>query len=371
MPVPSLPAALFTWTSFARMTPPQPFSSFIRTTGYRLRPPRPLPHAATVTRFRDAVLAEGNAEPRQLATLLCERRPGDRPTIVLGGFVPDATEQVFLMRSLLLKSGSVYYFNYPPGGFSLDLLCAQIDDLVEELTLRRGVRPIVFSVSFGGGLLIEWMRRVRAAGRRPEVAGVVLVSPVACAADVVDPAKPKAATLVGRAVKPYFDRGDSMDSASIERSRAIFAKMFESGVHNREAIRALMSAAESARLRQNVLATIRRIDFAGACERVRALGRLEEPGAWIGAPGLPPLCDAPALILYAENEASVITGNSPTRLALEEGHPALFPRGECRIVTGGASPVQHGSLIFHYYQFLPHVARFYRGLKTGKFRMAA
>jgi hypothetical protein len=33
--------------------------------------------------------------------------------------------------------------------------------------------------------------------------------------------------------------------------------------------------------------------------------------------------------------------------------------------------VQHASLIFHYFQFLPHVAAFYRGLKSGKTRLAA
>lgn len=84
------------------------------------------------------------------------------PTIVLGGFVPDATEAVFLLRHTLLRSGSLYCFNYPRRGFSNDLLFAQLHDLVDELVLPRGRPPVIFAVSFGAGLLIEWLKRARA-----------------------------------------------------------------------------------------------------------------------------------------------------------------------------------------------------------------
>jgi hypothetical protein len=33
--------------------------------------------------------------------------------------------------------------------------------------------------------------------------------------------------------------------------------------------------------------------------------------------------------------------------------------------------VQHASLIFHYFQFLPHIAAFYRKVKTGRLPLAA
>jgi len=33
--------------------------------------------------------------------------------------------------------------------------------------------------------------------------------------------------------------------------------------------------------------------------------------------------------------------------------------------------VQHASLIFHYFQFLPHIVAFYRGLKTQPISRAA
>jgi hypothetical protein len=94
--------------------------------------------------------------------------------------------------------------------------------------------------------------------------------------------------------------------------------------------------------------------------------------AWTAAPGHLPLSEAPALILFAEKESSVLTETSPTRQAFESVLPAFFPRGELRVVTGEeGNAVQHASLIFHYFQFLPHIAGFYRGLKSGKFRQAA
>jgi pimeloyl-ACP methyl ester carboxylesterase len=323
-----------------------------------------------VTRASDAALMRGVGEPRQLATILCEDQPGQHPTIVLGGFVPDSTEQVFLLRRMLFQSGSVYYLNYSRRGFSLELLCAQLDDLVEELTVLRGQRPVIFTVSFGGGLLVEWLRRDRAGLRPADIAGTILVSPVACVGDVLDPAESKPATLTARALKPYFDPPGKMSHTVVERSQAIFSKMFNAGAQNRDALLGLMNADEIGPFLEGIMVSIKGLDFAGASERVRALGQFVEPDAW-SAPDRTVLTEAPTLILYAESEGTVLTGNSPTRAALNTGLMQLFPKGECRVVTGGASPVQHASLIFHHHQFLPHVANFYKNLKAGKVSVAA
>ena len=84
------------------------------------------------------------------------------------------------------------------------------------------------------------------------------------------------------------------------------------------------------------------------------------------------MSDAPTLILYAEKEGAVLADTSPTRQALEQFPYTFFPQGQVRIVSGGAGgPVQHASLVFHYYQFLPHFQRYYRGLKSRKFGQAA
>ncbi len=368
MPALSLSPALLALTRFA----PPPMHTLLRATGYKLRPPRPQPHAPAIARAQAEVLARGAARPHQRATLLCERRLGAQPTIVLGGFVPDSTEQVFLLRGFLLRQGSVYYFNYPRGGFSVELLCAQLDDLVHELNLRHGQRPAIFGVSFGAGVVLEWLRRARATGRQPDLAGLVLVSPVACSADVVVPGETKPSTLLGRALRPYLEAGERVPDAVVEKSRAIFAKMFEAGAQNREALRTLMTAAELHALRAAVLGAIRTIDATGAGERVQAMCAMPPLSAWTTSAQLP-LSHAPTLVLYAEKESAVLTESSPTRLALTSALPVFFPRGELRTVTGGAagSAVQHASLIFHYFQFLPHVAAFYRGLKTGKLRLAA
>ena len=368
MPAPALPTAPPAPGVLSLIAPPLPLRAFLRFAGYRLRPPQPVPHAPEVTHAADAVLARGEAEPRQASTVLCERRAGDRPTIVLGGFVPDSTEQVFLLRGMLLRHGSVYYLNYPRRGFSIAMLCAQIDDLVEELRLR-GQRPVVLSVSFGCAVLVEWLRRARAQRRETPVSGAVLVSPVACYEDVADPSSARPATLLGRALRPFAERGVGADPSVVERARVILLKMFEAGANNRAALAGLLSPAELRRLHAAVSAAIRGIDATGAIERVGALRALDPPASW--ATPWPPLCPAPALILYAEKEGSVLSANSPTRRLLESDRSRLFPASECRVVRGGVTPVQHASLIFHHYQFLPHVAAFYRRSNSGKFVLAA
>ena len=106
--------ALSLFAQLGRFAPTQPLRTFIRTTSNKLRPPQQEIFMPKVRRAQDAVLQSGRAGEHQRATVLWERSRGRVPTIVLGGFVPDATEQVFLLRGFLLKSGSLYYFNYPP-----------------------------------------------------------------------------------------------------------------------------------------------------------------------------------------------------------------------------------------------------------------
>jgi pimeloyl-ACP methyl ester carboxylesterase len=289
---------------------------------------------------------------------------------VLGGFVPDSTEQVFLLRGFLLRQGSVYYLNYPRRGFSLDLLCAQLDDLVEELAGRCGRPPVVLSVSFGGGVVLEWLRRRREEGKPPELAGLLFVSPVACVEDLIAREGPKPATLMGRAIQPYLNSKDGADSALVEKSRGIMSRMFEAGAQNHAALQTLMSGDELRELRAGVLAAIQGIDLAGARERVSALQQLA-PLPWPERIQPTPLSEAPTLILYAEKETSVIAPRSPTRMALEGRHRDYFSQSRCMLVTGGKSPVQHASLIFHYFQFLPFIAKFYRELRPGSLRLAA
>jgi len=371
MPATIANPALSFLTAFGRMSPTQPFRTFIRTTGYKLRPPRPLPFAPAVRTAQDEILARGNVGLHQGASILHEERKGPTPTIVLGGFVPDAAEQVFLMRGFLLKNGSVYYFNYPCRGFSADLIYAQLGDLVDELTRKHGRPPVVFAVSFGVGVVLEWLKRARQSGRHIDLSGLVLVSPVACAEDLFTPGEAKPSTLLARAVRPYVDHDTRIQPAQIEKTRAIFTKMFEAGAQNKATLRTLMTVAELRRLKTSVLGTIESIDCTGAFERMRALRQMQPPSAYFSQ-ALLPLCEAPTLILYAEKEDSVLTPGSPTRFALAAAHRAYFPESQCKVIANpGGAPVQHASLIFHCFNFLPAISAFYKRLRQPRLSRAA
>lgn len=370
MPALSFAPAVSLLAAFQRVSPLRPLRTLLRTADEKLHPPRPKTHAPQVRHAQDEVLARGGAGPHQLASLFREHGKGRVPTIVLGGFVPDSTEQVFLLRRFFLRSGDLYSLNYPRNGFSLDLVCAQLDDLVEELS-SRGQPPVLFSVSFGSGILLEWLRRNRVAARDPALAGVVLVSPVACVADMIAPAAPKPTTLLGRALRPYLDSAAAVRDEIVERSRLIFTRMFEAGAQNHGTLATLMSRSELKRLHAAVMGTIRGIDANGARERVQALRLMEPPSAYFSLSILP-LTAAPALILFAEKEDAVLDSGSPTRFALENAHRAYFPDSRALVVSNHlGTPVQHASLIFHVFDFLPPITSFYQRLKPRRLRSAA
>ncbi len=351
-------------------TPPAPLRMLLRTAGRKLRPRppamlfSPLAHGRAYT-----LLAEGRAEPRQYAEIRHDVGSGTTPTIVLGGFVPDSTDSVFLMRNFLLRQGDLYCVNYPRQGFNMDLLFAQLDDLMENLQ-RAGRKPVILAISFGAGLLLEWLRRHRMDGRFLAIEGIVLVSPVACTEDLIPACGGKPSTLLGRAIRPYLGDG-VVSSQTIEKSRTVFRKMFDAGAQNKTAVRAIMTAHELADLHGAVVGTIAGISAEGACERVQSLKHLQSPSAYF-QPGLLPLTEAPVLILYAEKEDSVLDPGSPTRFAMAAAHRAYFPVSEYHVVSSRAgSAVQHASLIFHCTHFLPFFSGFYRRMRRIQIRNAA
>ena len=338
--------------------PTAPLRIWLRTTGNKLRPPRTVPHQATVRTRQDFVQANGHAGLHQHADVLVEKRPGPCPTIIVGGFVPDSTDAFYLMRGGLTAHGSVYYLNYPSRGFSTELFLAQLEDLIEEIARTRGHRPALIGVSFGAGLVLELLRQAAANGRELPLAGLILVSPVACAADLLDPDELKPSTLLGRVIKPYLSVPARSDDSVVEKARSVFLKMFESGANNRDALRFVLTRLESLRLRDSVLGTINAINATGAGERVRALAAMpamREPTVFFSGP---------TLVLYAEKETSVLVRTSPTWREFRQRSSAWFPRGRCVTVTNTSdNPVQHASLIFHSHNFQPHFTAFYRRLR--------
>jgi hypothetical protein len=370
MPALSFAPALSLLAAIQRVSPVRPLRTFMRAAEERFRPQTLARHEPATRPAEQALLGRAGAGLHQRATILREAGRGRLPTIVLGGFVPDPSEQVFLLRRMLLRHGDVYYFNYSPQGFSTELACAQLDDLVSEL-VANGQLPVVFSVSFGGGLALDWLRRTRLAGREAPLAGLVVVSPVTCADDVVAPGAGKPATLLGRALKPFLGGGEVAES-TVEKSRTIFLRMFESGARNKTALSILMTSEEFTRLRGAVMGTIGRITQGGACERVRAMAAMLPPPAYFSNAVLP-LTTAPALVLFAENEDGVLDPGSPARFALQTAHRAYFRNGRVQQVAAlpGSPPVQHASLIFHVFEFLPHLADFYGKLRHSRMRSAA
>ena len=95
-----------------------------------------------------------------------------------------------------------------PAVARLEELFAQLEDLVEELAEVHGQQPVIFSVSFGVGLVMEWLKRARREGRQIELRGLVLISPVACVEDLLAPGEAKPTTLLGRAINQRL-RGDA------------------------------------------------------------------------------------------------------------------------------------------------------------------
>ena len=334
-----------------------------------LRPP-PGPFVPRTRTAQKALLDSGRALPSQLANIRRDFSFGSRPTIVLAGFVPDAADQVLLLRHELTRHGCVYYVHYSRQGFSTDLICAQLDDLVAELASRHGQRPYLLNVSFGCGLLLEWLRRSRLQYRAPDLAGVLLISPVACDADLVNPVLAKPDTLVGRALQPFLDAVGTITPEGLQKSRTVFTRMFDAGAQSRETLGALFSPADLAALRRRVAEAISGIDPAGALERVRSLTFM--PGLQDLADRGIPVTQAPALVLYAEKEGSVLTATSPTRLALERALSTLFPRGRlCEVTNPSGSPVQHASLIFHAANFRPYFQALYAEQKNRRWPAAA
>ena len=348
-----------------RHNPTAPLRIWLRNTGHKIRPPCARPLAAIIRHRQDAVLAAGRAGPHQYAPALAEAGTGGQPTIVIGGFVPDTQDALYLLRAGLLKQGSLYTFSYPSRGFDTDLFVAQLADCIEDVTARHGRMPVLIGISFGAGLVVEMLRRTTASGTALPLAGVVLISPVCGVTDLIEPGTPKATTLLGRVIKPYLDRNGVVDESIIARSRAVFLKMFEAGAQNHQALSLLLTQGESLRLRSAVLATINAITTTGVVERVRALcdfPDLQEPRC---------LCPAPALVLFAEKEGAVLRENSPTQREFGHRTRSWFPQGLCLTVRHTPdNPVQHASLIFHAQNFAQPLWAFYRQIKNTHYRAA-
>jgi len=148
--------------------------------------------------------------------------------------------------------------------------------------------------------------------------------------------------------------------------------MFEAGAQNKLALRRLMTRGELEHLRGAVMGAIRGITPDGARQRVRALAAMRSPTDYF-VPAALPLTTAPTLVLFAEREDAVMDPQAPSLFALRHACHAYFPAGHVREVAAraGDTPVQHASLIFHVFEFLPPLQAFYARIRHLPLPLAA
>jgi hypothetical protein len=293
-------------------------------------------------------------QPALRSQIFKEKGYGDIPTIVIGGFVPDATEVVEFQRDLFRQYGTIYFINYPRNGFSQELFFAQLADLIEDIN-HRGYRPVIFSVSFGSGLLARFLRQCLEPDSL-KIKGIVMASPVLCPEDLIRPERDRSGGIrmlesnLKRILKADPFAEDDVNR-QIERARRCFKALFEAGAENRQ-----LSGRHLA-IRRKIMDAIERTSAAGGYQRVLALKEFSRPLSG------KPIFSGPALTLLAEQEEDLLVPGSPTLAALHapDSCRELFPRGKMRVVSSGSpvDTVAHASLIFHHHHYNPLIRSWY------------
>lgn len=309
-------------------------------------------------RSREFNVIEQNQDTyRKRCQIFREKGAGNIPTIVLGGFVPDATETVEFQRKLLRQHGSIYYVNYGRNGFCQDMFTAQLTDLIESLALK-GQKPLIMGVSFGCGLLASYLQH---AGKQvhESVRGLILVSPVITTHDLIRTADQKRdgvrileSNL--RKIVAADPENETDISKHIERSRRCFQALFSSGAENRTLnVRHLA-------IRKKINDVIEYTSARGGFERVVALRDFKFPLL------SRILFSGPVLTLLAENESDILVPSSPTLKLFSDKslYSRLFPFCKVKTVKSNIAGdgVAHASLIFHHEEYNAFLERWYNKL---------
>ena len=279
---------------------------------------------------------------RSRCLIFREKGVGNAPTIVLGGFVPDATETVEFQRELLRRHGSIYYVNYARGGFSKDMFTAQLADLIDDL-VRKGQKPLIMGISFGCGLLASFLRHAEE-HLHESISGLVLVSPVITTDDLIRPTEQKRDGV--RILESNLKKIIAADPASepdisrqVERSRRCFKALFNAGAENR-----ILTVRHLA-IRNKINNVIDCTTARGGFERVIAMRDFRFPFF------SRTLFSGPVLTLLAENESDTLVPSSPTLKMFSEPslYTRIFPSCQVKTVVSriAGDGVAHASLIFH------------------------
>lgn len=323
-------------------------------------------HFAPKIRRREFDAIERNQEShRTRCQIFREKGAGNVPTIVLGGFVPDATETVEFQRKLLRQHGSIYYVNYGRNGFCQEMFTAQLTDLIESLALK-GQKPMLMGVSFGCGLLSSYLRQAEEQVHK-NIRSLILVSPVITTDDLIRPPEQKrdGIRILESNLKKIVaaDPENETDiSKHIERSRRCFQALFNSGAENRTLnVRHLA-------IRKKINDVIEYTSARGGFERVVALKDFRFP-LFSKA-----LFSGPVLTLLAENESDILVPSSPTLKLFSEPtlYNRIFPSCQVKTVTSGIAGdgVAHASLIFHHEAYNSLLNSWYNKLLYQQLKLA-
>lgn len=317
-------------------------------------------------RRREFDIIDKNQEShRTRCQIFREKGAGNVPTIVLGGFVPDATETVEFQRKLLRRHGSIYYVNYGRNGFCQEMFTAQLTDLIESLTLK-GQKPLIMGVSFGCGLLSSYLRHARAQVHE-NIRGLILVSPVITTHDLIRTAEQKrdGVRILESNLKKIVaaDPENETDiSKQIERSRRCFQALFNSGAENRT-----LNFRHLA-IRNKINNVIEYTSARGGFERVVAFRDFTFPLLSRA------LFSGPVLTLLAENESDILVSSSPTLKLFSETslYTRIFPFCQVKTVTSGIAGdgVAHASLIFHHEAYNALLNDWYNNLLYPQLELA-
>ncbi|MCS6970908.1 MAG: alpha/beta hydrolase [Planctomycetota bacterium] len=273
--------------------------------------------------------------------------------LCLPGLVPDGPETFERQLRMLRAFGSVVTVSYPDHAFDLDAIIAALHDELER-ALQEERKPVLVGLSVGGGIALEVIRRRLEAGKPLPLAGIVLISPLTCTADL----SPLLSRLMQPIIAESAKEGGRPDIAQ-ERGRQLFKSLVTKATEQVEASHDILrwlgpfglllpqgyAAWREKRIIERIQRTFERVPPEGAVARVLALTRFR------GLAGLKgPLSEAPTLILWGSKERQTLDMDGPGtgRLCRPDLAYKVFPQVEIHWIydrQGGEVP--HASLLRH------------------------
>jgi len=280
--------------------------------------------------------------------------------LLVPGLVPDGPETFLRQKKEFLAKGDASIVTWPYESFDLETVMETIQAFVEQARKEKR-KAVLVGVSVGGGMILEYLRRRREDKSTPDLAAVVLISPLTCVDDlagllrrlwtpiVSDTGEPVAALEKGRNFFRQLASRSAGKALPSKGWKTLFAALTPAGIGE------LVDAS----IRKRIEKTLASIPPEGAIDRCKALQ--EMPGLEEGDNVRAGLCAAPTLILWGSKERHTLDMDGPgtgvlCRPDLAERH---FKNAEIHwVYTKKGEPVPHASLLKHDKAFTKPLKRF-------------